>query len=245
MHGEGQNAVLHRTVGELVAEDYRRAAVFTALGIDFCCGGRRTVAQACAAAGVDPQRLAEALQEADARKGERGPSAPESWSLGQLVRHIEAEHHTYVRRVLPVLDSWTDKVARVHGGRHPELVEVRQLFTELAAELLRHLGDEEESLFPLLASLDDAEGGDAVGSGLPASVLEGLEDDHDHAGSVVRRMRELTNGFSPPEGACATYRATFALLAEFEGDLHRHVHLENNVLFPRAREAVRGGGSPT
>ncbi len=238
MNAERRSTYLERTVGELVAEDYGRAAVFTGLGIDFCCGGRRSAGDACAAAGVDPERLTAALESLDAREGPaRGPE-PRTWPLRRLVGHIQDEHHAYVRRTLPVLDAWTEKLAGVHGARHPELLEVRSLFEELADELPRHLDAEESALFPRLASLETAGGDDDTVGAIPESILEVLEDDHDHAGAIVRRMREITDGFSPPHGACATYRATFHLLNEFEEDLHRHVHLENNVLFPRARAAL-------
>lgn len=230
---------LDRTVGELVAEDYARAAVFTELGIDFCCGGGRSVARACASAGVAPERLVDALTAIDARRDERRASDPRTWPLGRLVEHIVDEHHTYVRRTLPVLDAWTEKVARVHGARHPELVEVRGLFDELSGELRRHLDDEEQVLFPRVAAIGTPERG---GEPVAEPVMKALEDDHEHAGAAMRRIRELTNGFTPPADACTTYRATFALLEEFEQDLHRHVHLENNVLFPRALEALESEG---
>ena len=238
MSAERQSTYLDRTVGDLVAEDYGRAAVFAGLGIDFCCGGRRPAADACAAAGVAPERLEAALGALDAREG--APRAPEhgTWPIRRLVDHIEEEHHAYVRKTLPVLDAWTEKVAGVHGSRHPELLEVRSLFRELAEEMSRHLDDEESVLFPRLVA---SEGNDTVAGTVPDAVLEALEDDHDHAGAIVRRIREITDGFTPPRGACATYRATYHLLSEFEDDLHRHVHLENNVLFPRVRTTFAHG----
>lgn len=229
---------LDRTVGELVAEDYARAAVFTELGIDFCCGGGRSTARACASAGVEPARLVDALTAVDARGADAPAADPRSWPLRRLVTHIEEEHHTYVRRTLPVLDAWTDKIARVHGGRHPELVEVRGLFQELAGEMTRHLDDEEQVLFPQVTALEAASPG---GGPVADTVVKALEDDHEHAGATMRRIRDLTGGFRPPADACTTYRATFALLEEFEQDLHRHVHLENNVLFPRALEVLGSG----
>ena len=233
---------LERTVGELVAEDYARAAVFTEFGIDFCCGGGRSTSRACASAGVDPTRLVDALAAVDARGGDGPPADPRSWPLDRLVAHIEDRHHTYVRRTLPVLDAWTAKVARVHGARHPELAEIRGLFQELAEEMTRHLDDEEQVLFPRVAAMGtSADDGEPVAD----AVVTALEDDHEHAGSTMRRIRELTDGFTPPADACTTYRATFALLREFEQDLHRHVHLEHNVLFPRALEALSASRSPS
>lgn len=236
---------LDRTVGELVAEDYTRAAAFAEAGIDFCCGGERTVAEACRETGTSPDRLVDALEALEDSGADPSGPDPRSWTLGRLVGHIEDVHHAYVRRTLPVLGEWTDKIARVHGRAHPELLEVRSLVGELAPELVRHMKDEEEELFPLVASLEAGGRDDAAGLPVPESVVEALEDDHEHAGSLTRRIRELTDGYAPPPDACTTYSATFALLKEFEEDLHRHVHLENNVLFPRARalNARRGGAA--
>jgi len=217
---------LQRPVGELVAEEYARAAVLARHGVDFCCGGRRTLEQACARAGASPHEVVRDLEKLE--RTDASSSGPEmgSWPLGRIARHIEDVHHAYVRETLPVLLRWSAKVARVHGDAHPELREVEDAVNELAAEMERHMEDEEVRLFPLLSSLTTP---------IPEDVLRELEDDHDHAGGLMRRIRELTQDYAPPAGACSTYAATFALLREFEGDLHRHVHLENNVLFPRAR----------
>ena len=233
---------LERTVGELVAEHYGRAAVFAAAGIDFCCGGGRTVTEACAETGVAAGPVVEALDALDAAGGEPSGSDVRAWSIGRLVSHIEDVHHAYLRRTIPVLGQWTEKISRVHGRAHPELLEVRALFEELAEELSRHMRDEEDEVFPHLVALEDA-ADDDVELPVPKSVVDALEDDHEHAGSLTRRIRELTHGFSPPADACTTYTATLALLNEFEQDLHRHVHLENNVLFPRAREASARRGN--
>lgn len=241
MTNERGTGYLGRPVGELVAEDYARAVVFAEAGIDFCCRGGRTVAEACEATGVSPEVLVGALEALDASAADPSGPDPRSWTLGRLVDHIEEVHHAYVRRTLPVLGQWTDKVARVHGRGHPELLEVRTLVGELTTELVRHMKDEEEELFPLVASLEAGARDDAAGLPVPESVVEALEDDHEHAGSLTRRIRELTDGYSPPQDACTTYSATFALLKEFEEDLHRHVHLENNVLFPRARALNEAG----
>lgn len=234
MGSDTGRSFLDRTVGELVSEDYARAATFTELGIDFCCGGGRTLAEACEAAGVAPARAVRALGQATTPS--RDPAAdPRMWSLERLAGHIEKVHHAYVRRTLPVLGRWTDRVAQVHGTAHPELLEVRALVAELAEELERHMTEEETALFPQVARLEDpAEfGGRGPDAGEDGLAL--LEDEHEHAGALTRRIRALTRDYLPPSDACATYAATLHLLREFEADLHRHVHLENNVLFPRAR----------
>lgn len=236
---------LERTVGELVAEHYGRAAVFTEMGIDFCCGGGRTVAEACEESGVPAGSVVAALEALDGTGRNRSGSDPRSWSIDRLVSHVEDVHHVYLRRTIPVLRQWTEKIARVHGRTHPELLEVRTVFEELAEELSLHMKDEEDEVFPHLVALEDPAADDEVGLPVQESVVQALEHDHEHAGSLTRRIRELTDGFSPPPDACTTYTATFALLSEFEQDLHRHVHLENNVLFPRARTISARRGKPS
>lgn len=228
-----QSELQERTVGEVVAEDYARAAVFSRLGIDFCCGGNRTVATACQQAGVPLEALEEALASAD-REGRNWPD-PRGWNPDFLAHYIVQVHHGYVRETLPVLTAFADKVARVHGGSRPELLVIRERVAELAREMERHMADEEVELFPRIATLVEAR---RLGKTVAAPELGGriadLEDDHDHAGGLLREIRDLSDGFRPPPSACSTYRATYAKLREFEDDLHRHVHLENNVLFPRA-----------
>ena len=212
-----------RSVGEVVAEDYTRAAVFQRYGIDFCCGGGRSVADACRKAGADLDEVLGALRESDERADPAPGHDPRDWAPSFLADYIVTVHHGYVRQALPALRQFSDKVARVHGRRHPELVEVRTLVHELAEEMEEHMAEEEQGIFARLA-----EGGPAT----PEDVGS-LEDDHEEAGELMRRIRALTDGFQPPADACSTYRATFAKLEEFEGDLHRHVHLENNILFPQ------------
>lgn len=220
-----------RMVGEVVAENYGRAVVFERYGIDFCCGGDRSVREASEAAGVAYEDLAQDLL--DAPLAGVGEADARSWALDELAAHIVAVHHHYVRESLPSLLAFSEKVARVHGDQHGELQEVRALVVELAAELSRHMEAEEGVLFPRVAELIAGEGSAAV-----AAPLEALEADHEHAGGLMHRMRELSGGYATPDDACTTYRAFYAKLAEFEADLHLHVHLENNVLFPGIRALV-------
>jgi len=226
-----------RTVGEVVAEDYRRASVFQRFGIDFCCGGGRTVRAACAEGDVAYADLENALAALE-RSGDRGDPEPHAWELDVLARHIVDVHHRYVREATPSLLQFSEKVVRVHGARHEELREIRALVAELMFELGRHMAEEEGVLFPRIERILAARAARALQVDEPDSVsapLGGLEDDHEHAGGLMRRIRELSGGYSPPADACTTYRALYAKLEEFESDLHRHVHLENNVLFPGAR----------
>lgn len=225
-------------MGEVVAEDYGRAMVFKRYGIDFCCGGGRSVASACKRAGVSYAELALALDEVETREGGSGSEGLRKMELDVLAVHIVDRHHAYARESLPTLLQFAEKVARVHGPRHPELAEVFGGVEELAGEMTRHMDEEEEVLFPRIRDLarhlrEGATPTSEDRSGIQ-DILPSLESDHERAGGLMARIRDLTSGFSPPPDACNTYRALFVNLERFEEDLHRHVHLENNVLFPRA-----------
>jgi regulator of cell morphogenesis and NO signaling len=220
---------LSLTVGDLVAQDYRRAAVLKRFGIDFCCGGGVSLEAACQKKGVALEDGERALAASDNRGTPDARAS--SWAPTFLADYIVNEHHTYVRESVPVLRAFTQKVARVHGEARPELVAIAARFEEVAQELEAHMASEEHVVFPLVKAL--AEGRPAEGTSLHALVGE-MEAEHDHAGHLMREINRLSGGYTPPEGACNTYRATYAKLEEFEDDLHRHVHLENNVLFPKA-----------
>jgi len=223
-----------RTVGDLVAEDYRRGAIFKQFGIDFCCGGGRTVAAACERRGVDPAALERALADADRRTGDV-PARVTAWSPSFLADYIVNEHHTYVRESLPVLRAFAQKVAKVHGHARPELLDIAERVEALAAELTEHLASEENEVFPRIKALASATATDDREA--LRALIDEMEDEHDGAGTLMLEIRTLSDDFTPPEWACNTYRALFAKLEEFEDDLHRHVHLENNVLFPKALAA--------
>lgn len=226
-----------RTVGEVVAADWGAAEVFRSFGIDFCCGGDRTVAAACAEAGADVDEVTRALAAAAAGGAGGAPALPDptTWDLELLANYITGVHHGYTRTALPVLRELTARVARVHGDQHPELLAIRDLVGELHAELERHMAEEEEVLFPRIVALKQStRAGDGV-----EDAVSSLEEDHDLAGALLRRIRELSRNYTVPPDACASYRESYARLEAFERDLHRHVHLENNVLFPRAVAAER------
>ena len=219
-----------RLVGDLVAEDYRRAAALKRFGIDFCCGGRVPLGDACRKKGVSLDEVAEALAASDAHGAAPLPRV-DAWAPGFLADYVVNEHHTYVRESLPVLRAFTEKVARVHGAERPELVEIARLFGALAAELETHMASEEDVVFPAIKTL---EGGTASDGPALRDLVGDMEAEHDEAGRLMAEIRRLSDDYTPPEGACNTYRAAFAKLEEFEDDLHRHVHLENHVLFPKA-----------
>lgn len=226
-------------VGALVAERPARARLFEQLGLDYCCGGRRPLAEACRERGLDPDTvvaLLTALEEAPPA------AAAESWSdasLGDLCDHIVEAHHGFLRRELPRLSTLLVKVERAHAGEDQALHEVRDVFERLRGELEAHLADEERAAFPAIRSLD----GDGADAAALAAVFGVLEAEHAEAGALLRRLRELTYGFDTERAFCNTHRAALDALRDLELDLHEHIHEENNILFPRARQAVASGSA--
>jgi regulator of cell morphogenesis and NO signaling len=233
-----------RTVAELVVEAPGRSRVFEELGIDYCCGGRRSLASACAERGLDADAVAARLAEVEVEGGQEG----EDWAaapLSALCDHIVEIHHAFLRRELPLLGALVDKVARVHGDAHPKLLETQEHYGAVAAELRIHMAEEEEMLFPACRRLEES--GESGLDSLADAVAE-LESDHAATGAALERIRLLNRDFAPPADACNSYRAMLDRLETLERDLHRHIHEENNILFPRAaaREAQSAGapGSP-
>jgi regulator of cell morphogenesis and NO signaling len=207
------------------------------LGIDYCCGGKKTLAQACNQKNLDPQAILFKLQEKAGAGTEPDPAADaSSMSLTELVDHIEQAHHAYLHEELPRIAAMTLKVAIVHGEKDPRLKQVQETFRGMALELWNHMYKEEECLFPMIRQLEASEGLASVPGGTVANPIRQMEAEHDDAGLALERLHELTDGYVPPEWACKTYRALLAGLAYLERDMHAHVHKENNVLFPRALE---------
>ena len=218
-----------RTVGEIVAERPSQARVFQAFGIDFCCQGGRTLSEACTLRGLSMEAVTEQLEATNAQKTEPQEN-PALLPPVELIQHIMDTHHAYLRNELPRLQAMAERVAKVHGGHTPSLVEVFNIYCGMADELAGHMMKEEQILFPAIQAL--CAGGPSI---LPLDgPVSCMLQEHDDAGAALAMMRELTNNFSPPAEACNTYRALFAGLAELEEDLHRHIHLENSVLFPQA-----------
>lgn len=225
-----------RTVGEIVAENPSQARVFQAFGIDFCCQGGRTLREACTLKGIGLESVIEQLEAANAV-----PTAPENNPAllppVELIQHIVDKHHAYLRAELPRIHAMSQRVANVHGGHTPALVELFEVFCAMAEELDGHMMKEERILFPAIQSLCTGSVGVMPLDGPVACMLQ----EHDDAGAALARMRGLTHDFNPPPEACNTYRALFAGLAELEEDLHRHIHLENAVLFPQALAMAKAG----
>ena len=218
-----------RTVGELVTERPSRARVFERLGIDYCCGGKRPLEDACAAKRLDAGTVAAMLEAVEEAGGDQT-----DWSrasLGELCDHIVETHHAYLRDELPRLSGLVGKVTRTHGVRHPELEDVLETYEGLAAELSEHMLKEEHELFPACRRLEESEEILAPGLAAPIAVME---DEHAAVGAALERLRVLTGGYEPPTDACNSYRAMLDSLETLERDLHEHIHEENNILFPRA-----------
>jgi regulator of cell morphogenesis and NO signaling len=230
-----------RTVREIALEVPSSVQVFESLGIDYCCGGERRLSEACAAAGVPVEKVNAALQSLNTDSQSRTMPAAQ-WTgrpLSDLVGHISGTHHVYVRAQIPTITALLDKVVEKHGGNHRELATLRDSFAALGEELTMHLMKEEQILFPYIIRSDT--GGQAAQPSCFGSVenpIRMMRFEHDNAGEALREMRRLTSGYRVPEDACTSYRALYRLLQEFEADLHRHIHLENNILFPRALEAA-------
>jgi regulator of cell morphogenesis and NO signaling len=218
-------------VGRIVAERPSTARVFERRGIDYCCGGSATLAEAAQAKGLDPRDV---LADLSAAPAPTATGRDRSWAdapLGDLLAHIESTHHVYLREELPRLSTIVAKVREVHLAAHPEMDEVARTWSRLAAALPPHLVHEETTVFPAVRSVLGGQAGAGPGA---TAALERMRLEHDEAGAALHELRRLTNGFVPPADACALYRQMLLGFSELEADTHEHVHLENNVLLPRA-----------
>lgn len=219
------------TVGEIVAKDYRSAAIFKEAGIDFCCGGRKSLDDFCREKGLDSIKLIEKLNNLKKTPNTSTHNFIE-WEPGFLCDYIVNTHHKYVQKTLPELVFYAEKIASVHGEHHPELKEVASLFAEINRELLQHLNNEEEVFFPSIKELFNT--GSDKAKETVKSVIARLSGEHEFAGGAMDKINVITSGYKVPDDGCNTYQVAFKLLSEFEDDLHTHVHLENNILFPKA-----------
>ena len=222
-----ENALL----GELVTDDFRVAEVFKHAGIDFCCGGKKTLEQACREKNIDLKSIEEAIDAI-----EQTPALSninfKDWEPGFLADYIVNTHHKYVVKTLPDLIYYTKKIASVHGQYHPELIKVAEIFEEISKELQQHLQKEEEVLFPAIRSA--AQGSTPELQSIIRSEIERMSNEHEFAGGAMDKINELTAGYMVPQDGCNSYQVAFKMLRQFEDDLHIHVHLENNILYPRA-----------
>ncbi len=226
-----------QTVGEIAAQAPAAVRVFEKYGIDYCCGGKRPLEEACRERGISPEAVLAEVKESAA-----GGAADRDWSrasLSELIGHIVSTHHAYLKTELPLLDARLARVIEAHGAVHGEMLKsLRSVFQALEHELLAHLNKEELILFPVIEDLERARNEGRPPAPTPFGSIQNpirmMIFEHDSAGQALTRMREITGSYTLPQNACATFSALYAGLEELEADLHQHIHLENNILFPRA-----------
>ena len=235
------NMITEKTIRELALENAGATRVFEELGIDYCCGGNRTLTQACCAASISIDRVLESLEAAQ----HSSPAGPKNrdWQaapLDGLVSHITNTHHKHTREEITRLAPLFAKVCSVHGANHPELFELRDIFAGLSQELTAHLMKEEMVLFPYIIRMEEAVTEKSPILPPPFGTVRNpvsmMVHEHDSAGSALRALREISHGYAAPPDACVSFQTLYKALGDFESDLHQHIHLENNILFPRAIE---------
>jgi regulator of cell morphogenesis and NO signaling len=230
------NIAKNNIVGEVVAEDYRTASIFKKYNVDFCCNGNKRIDEVCEKKNISPSQLLEELNAVSRPTADQSVDY-QSWPLDLLADYIEKKHHRYVTAKIQEITPYLDKVTRVHGNRHPELVEIKSLFAGCAQAMEMHMEKEEFILFPFIRKLVSS-----AQTGLPVQAPFGtvenpiamMKHEHSEEGERFATIARLSDNYTPPADACNTYRVTFSLLQEFEEDLHLHIHLENNILFPGA-----------
>ena len=224
-------------IGEVVARDYRTAAVFKQSGIDFCCNGNRSIEAACSEMNISDSVVLQQLQYVVSTPTSKDHNY-QSWPPDLLAAYIEQIHHVYVRKKIIEIKPYLSKITAVHGDVHPQLHEVKQLFEESAYDLEQHMKKEERILFPFIKKMVKMKTENVQAEKYSFSSVENpiamMHEEHDTEGERFRKIAALTNNYTVPSDGCNTYRVTLALLKEFEDDLHLHIHLENNILFPQA-----------
>jgi regulator of cell morphogenesis and NO signaling len=242
--------IMTKTVAEIVADNFRTAEVFKKYNVDFCCGGKKAVTVVCNEKGIDFSKLSADLEECNVESKSSNLDYNE-WTLTFLTNYIVQVHHAYVNRNMPLITEFAEKVASVHGLHNPETVKISELWTKVCNELTSHMRKEEMVLFPYIQKMelnkgcecgDDCTCGDncqcgkveAPAFGTIKNPINMMEHEHDVAGNLMKEIRKLTENYVAPEYACNTYKVLYAKLQEFENDLHVHIHLENNILFPKA-----------
>ena len=234
------NLATSKTVRELALEISGATRVFESVGIDYCCGGNRSLADACVAAGVTAESVVNSLEHANgSHAGSEEPNFLTA-TLAELIDHIVEKHHAFTKTEIERLRALIEKVNNAHGQNHPELAQLRSLFATLSAELEPHMMKEERMLFPYVVQMEDAMRRERTHPyppfGTVANPVHMMMLEHETAGEVLRKMREVTENYAIPPDACISYQTLYQALDGFEKDLHQHIHLENNILFPRAVE---------
>lgn len=230
------NINAQNTIAEVVSNNIKSAHIFKKYGIDFCCGGGKSIENACLSKNINVEIL---LKEIDALNDQKDKESDyNSFELTELINHIVQTHHAYIESNFPLLDAYITKVIKVHANHHEPLNEIGKLYDDLKAELIPHLQKEERILFPYITYLSACEKANISPNKMPfgsvSSPISQMQHEHDLAGEIMKKINTLTNQYTPPEWACNTFKALYAKLQEFEEDLHIHVHLENNILFKKA-----------
>lgn len=228
----------NQNIGELVAEDYRLAAVFKNYGIDFCCQGNRSIDDACIEKKIDVDNVLTDLNSVGDTSNNSSSIDYQSWPLDLLADYIEKTHHRYVEDKTPEIKSYLNKVCEAHGKDNPELFKIKDLFQQTVDNLTQHMKKEELIVFPFIRKMEKVKrSGESLQKpnfGSIKTPIDEMEAEHSAEGERLRDIDQLSNNYTPPASACNTYRVTYALLKEFENDLHLHIHLENNILFPKS-----------
>lgn len=234
--------IAEQTLASIVTEHHEMVPVLEKYHLDFCCKGKRTLSQACFEKGLSAEQITKELQASVHSKNEMNISFAEM-NAEQLIRHILLHHHFYVRQAMPAIEEHLTKVAAKHGDRFPYMKNVLELFTHLKSEMYLHMQKEEMILFPRIKEIESFSRYSQKTQREPGyinSPVGVMENEHDEAGTIMEQVRILTNDYTAPEGACTTFRVVLQELKTFEEDLHRHVHLENNLLFPLAKKMMTG-----
>jgi len=239
------SVTMEKTVRELALEQPGAARVFERLGIDYCCGGKQTLEQACRAASVPVDKVIDALEVTQhSGNAATGHTHWQAAPLADVIAHIKNTHHQYTRQEIARLGPLFDKVCAVHGNKHPELLQLRETFQGLAQELTTHLMKEEMVLFPYIERMEESvlqrEPILPPPFGTVQNPVSVMQHEHDSAGNALRTLRATSNGYMAPPDGCVSYQTLYKTLAELEADLHQHIHLENNILFPRAIALEQG-----
>ena len=229
--------LMTKSLAQIINTNHRAASVFEKYHLDFCCKGKRTLEQACTESDLKVEEVIADLEQIPAGHSSSVQINFDRFTLTQLIGYIVNTHHSFVKKEMPVIFGYLQKVSSKHGDRHPELKKVSDLFAAIKEEMEHHMQKEELVLFPRIKDIEKqvADGKEIVINGsYLLSPVNIMEQEHEHAGSMLAEIRQLANNYTPPPDACTTYKLSFAALEIFEKDLHQHVHLENNILFPKA-----------
>lgn len=224
---------MNKTIAEIVSDDISTASVFKRYHLDFCCGGGKTISKACEKTNINIEDVLYDLENVNISNSNSNLNFKD-WKLDFLIDYIVNVHHTFVLENVGVINEFAQKVATVHGDHNPENIEIANLFTQLSKELISHMKKEEDILFPAIKQMIN-NGNSNFDFDTIESPIKMMEEEHDNAGNIIKKIQQLSNNFSTPDYACNTYKALYHKLEEFTNDLFQHIHLENNILFPKVR----------